>query len=51
VVQSIAWVYAPGAEPHTELDPLDVGAEGESDINVWGVIAVTTRIGSVVLRS
>ena len=29
VAQSIAWAYAPGAEPHAETDPLDTGAEGE----------------------
>src|SRR5439155_13518484 len=28
VAQSIAWMYAPGREPHTEEDPLDVHAEG-----------------------
>jgi nucleoside-diphosphate-sugar epimerase len=38
VAQSIAWVYAPGAEPHAETDPLNAGAEG--DINVQGVIAL-----------
>ena len=40
VAQSIAWVYAPGAEPHVETDPLDTGAEGESGINVQGVVAL-----------
>ena len=29
VAQSIAWAYAPGAEPYVETDPLDVGAEGD----------------------
>src|SRR6185312_4305646 len=38
VAQSIAWAYAPGAEPHAETDPLDTGAEGE--IHVPGVIAL-----------
>lgn len=47
VAQSIAWVYAPGTEPHAETDPLDVGAEGESGINVQGVIALE----SLTLRS
>ncbi|TIP34306.1 MAG: dTDP-glucose 4,6-dehydratase, partial [Mesorhizobium sp.] len=23
IAQSIAWVYAPGSEPHAETDPLD----------------------------
>ena len=40
VAQSIAWVYAPGAEPHAETDPLDTGAEGESGINVQGVVTL-----------
>ncbi|MET4374872.1 nucleoside-diphosphate-sugar epimerase [Bradyrhizobium sp. LB1.3] len=40
VAQSIAWAYAPGAEPHAETDPLDMGAEGESGINVQGLIAL-----------
>jgi hypothetical protein len=40
VAQSIAWAYAPGAEPHTETDPLDAVAEGESGINMQGVIAL-----------
>jgi nucleoside-diphosphate-sugar epimerase len=40
VAQSIAWAYAPGAEPHGETDPLDTGAEGESGINVQGLIAL-----------
>jgi nucleoside-diphosphate-sugar epimerase len=41
VAQSIAWVYAPGPEPHAETDPLDTGAaEGESGINMQGVIAL-----------
>jgi nucleoside-diphosphate-sugar epimerase len=40
VAQSIAWAYAPGAEPHAETDPLDTGAEGESGVNVQGLIAL-----------
>jgi nucleoside-diphosphate-sugar epimerase len=40
VAQSIAWAYAPGAEPHAETDPLDAGAEGERGIDVQGVIAL-----------
>jgi nucleoside-diphosphate-sugar epimerase len=35
VAQSIAW-----AEPHAETDPLDAGAEGDSGINLQGVIAL-----------
>ena len=40
VAQSIAWAYAPGAEPHAETDPLDAGAEGDGRINVQGLIAL-----------
>jgi nucleoside-diphosphate-sugar epimerase len=40
VAQSIAWAYAPGAEPHAETDPLDAGAEGDGGINVQGLIAL-----------
>jgi nucleoside-diphosphate-sugar epimerase len=40
VAQSIAWHYAPGAVPHPETDPLDSAAEGESGIDVQGVIAL-----------
>ena len=39
VAQSIAWVYAPGAEPHAETDPLD-GAEGDGGANVQGLIVL-----------
>lgn len=37
VAQSLAWVYAPGREPHTEDDPLDIGAGGTS---LRGVVAL-----------
>jgi nucleoside-diphosphate-sugar epimerase len=40
VAQSIAWAYAPGAEPYVETDPLDAGAEGVDGINVQGLIAL-----------
>jgi hypothetical protein len=26
IAQSIAWMYAPGPEPHSENDPLDIHA-------------------------
>jgi nucleoside-diphosphate-sugar epimerase len=29
VAQSIAWIYAPGPEPHMETDPLDLDAKGD----------------------
>jgi nucleoside-diphosphate-sugar epimerase len=56
VAQSIAWVYAPGAEPHAETDPLDAADEGERSINIQGVIALedltlkSSPLQGVVLR-
>ena len=56
VAQSIAWMYAPGREPHTEEDPLDVHAEGTRAITAEGVatlerLAVASPpIEGVVLR-
>jgi nucleoside-diphosphate-sugar epimerase len=40
IAQSIAWMYAPGPEPHTEDDPLDIDAEGDRAITVAGVAAL-----------
>ena len=37
VAQSIAWAYAPGAEPHAETDPLDAGAEGDERYQRAGI--------------
>ena len=37
IVQSIAWAYAPGPEPHRESDPLDIAAEGARAVTVDGV--------------
>jgi nucleoside-diphosphate-sugar epimerase len=44
IAQSIAWAYAPGAEPHTEDDPLDVGAQGLRAISVGGVVALERAV-------
>ncbi|WP_027165139.1 NAD(P)-dependent oxidoreductase [Mesorhizobium sp. WSM3224] len=44
IAQSIAWVYAPGSEPHAETDPLDSGAEGGRAVSVAGVIALERRV-------
>ena len=44
IAQSIAWVYAPGPEPHAETDPLDSGAEGGRAISVGGVIALERHV-------
>jgi len=40
VVQSIAWMYAPGGEPHSEQHPLDFGADGARAITVRGIAAL-----------
>jgi len=40
IAQSIAWMYAPGPEPHQESDPLDLKAEGTRGISVGGVAAL-----------
>lgn len=47
VAQSIAWLYAPGAEPHHEDDPLDTDAEGGRRVSVMGVVALEARATSV----
>lgn len=44
IAQSIAWVYAPGPEPHAEADPLDSAAEGGRGISVGGVIALERQV-------
>lgn len=56
IAQSIAWVYAPGPEPHAEGDPLNLQAQGTQGITVDGVAALERQtLGSpplegVVLR-
>ena len=56
ITQSIAWMYAPGKEPHSEDDPLDIDARGTRAITVAGVVTLerlTTSsppIDGVVLR-
>src|SRR3954467_10601318 len=37
IAQSLAWAYAPGAEPHREEDALDLASEGLRAITVHGV--------------
>jgi nucleoside-diphosphate-sugar epimerase len=57
IAQSIAWVYAPGSEPHAETDLLDSGAEGGRAVSVGGVIALerhvlgASPITGIVLRN
>ena len=56
VAQSIAWMYAPGPQPHAENDPLDVDAHGTLACAVAGVLALerltlsSPPIEGVVLR-
>jgi nucleoside-diphosphate-sugar epimerase len=56
VAQSIAWMYAPGKEPHSEDDPLDLEARGTRAITVAGVATLerltvsSPPIDGVVLR-
>ena len=56
IAQSIAWIYAPGPEPHAEEDPLNVSATGRAVITVQGVVALeqavlhTPKLEGIVLR-
>ncbi len=40
IAQSIAWVYAPGGEPHSEDDALQQPAEGPAGASLRGVLAL-----------
>jgi nucleoside-diphosphate-sugar epimerase len=57
IAQSIAWLYAPGPEPHSEDDPLDLHAADSRAITVGGVATLerltlaTPGIDGVVLRN
>ena len=44
VAQSIAWLYAPGPEPHDEADPLDAAAEGDRAVTLRGVRALERAV-------
>jgi len=56
VAQSIAWIYAPGREPHVESDPVNTGATGRGAITVGGTMALERAVlgaaplAGVVLR-
>lgn len=43
IAQSIAWVYAPGPQPHRENDPLDRVADGPRGITLAGVVSLETQ--------
>jgi nucleoside-diphosphate-sugar epimerase len=48
VAQSIAWVYAPGREPHDEDDPLDLAAVGDRAVTAQGVVALERAVMGAV---
>jgi nucleoside-diphosphate-sugar epimerase len=56
IAQSIAWMYAPGREPHAEDDTLDVDAQETRAITVTGVatlerlVLASPPIDGIVLR-
>jgi len=56
IAQSIAWMYAPGLEPHSEADRLDLHAQGTRGITVTGVatlersVLALSPIEGIVLR-
>jgi nucleoside-diphosphate-sugar epimerase len=56
IAQSIAWMYAPGHEPHAEDDALDVDAQETRAITVSGVatlerlVLASPPIDGIVLR-
>lgn len=56
IVQSIAWVYAPGSQPHRESDPLDLAATGPRAVTVGGIVALEAAtlhsppLAGIVLR-
>lgn len=43
IAQSIAWMYAPGPQPHREGDPLDRAADGPRGITLAGVVSLETQ--------
>lgn len=56
IAESIAWMYAPGPEPHIEEDPLDLEAQGTRATSVAGTVALeratlsSPPIQGIVLR-
>ena len=51
VAQSIAWIYAPGREPHVEGDPVNTGASGLAAISIHGVMALEAAVLGAALES
>lgn len=56
IAQSIAWMYAPGPQPHREDDPLDGSTDGPRGITLAGVVSLETQalqsppLDGIVLR-
>ncbi len=50
IAQSIAWAYAPGREPHAEIDPLDLDAQGLRAISVGGIVALERTVLGALLE-
>lgn len=56
IAQSIAWMYAPGPQPHREDDPLDRSTDGPRGITLAGVVSLETQalqsppLDGIVLR-
>ncbi len=55
IAQSLAWMYAPGPEPHAEGDPLDSEADGMRRITVAALLSLERQtlappLQGVVLR-
>jgi nucleoside-diphosphate-sugar epimerase len=44
IAQSIAWAYAPGAEPYAEDDPLDLEGQGLRAVSVGGIVALERAV-------
>jgi nucleoside-diphosphate-sugar epimerase len=44
IAQSIAWAYAPGPEPHSEEDALNIAATGNAAISIGGVLALERQV-------
>jgi hypothetical protein len=42
----VAWLYAPGTLPHSEVDSLDLGATGTRAISVRGVVELKRLVQS-----
>jgi nucleoside-diphosphate-sugar epimerase len=44
IAQSIAWAYAPGPRPYSEVRPLDANADGDRGVSVRGVASLERQV-------